>query len=196
MRLLTVLMLIVGAVPWRRTARRSLCVVTSINPALAVLYNDYDAHRIDTNRMFRQLSPTSPTQPSTALPKWLFSVGMRPRVMFTIGTVLRALQLTTPLKWVFDPSSGIAAGINLLCLWSGSKWPATIILGWVASPPFWRALGTDGPTAQPIPIFHANTLPVNLTHPVGSEGETRPLQVELATNLFGRSAKAVQKDAT
>eukprot|EP00966_Prymnesium_polylepis_P182431 4225975-Prymnesium_polylepis.2 len=100
-------------------------------------------------------------------------------VMYTIGALLRALQQTTALQYIFNPSCGIAAGINLLCLWSNAKWPAAIILGWVTSSPYWAALGDDCPAAPPIPIFHANTLPVNLTHPVGTEGANRPLHVKL-----------------
>ena len=98
--------------------------------------------------------------------------------MFTIGALLRALQMTTPLKWVFDPTCGVGAGINLLCWWSNAKWPAAVVLGWTISPPFWTALGPGvGSTPPPAPIYHANTLPVNLTDQTGSDGSFRPLRV-------------------
>ena len=166
---------------WRQRARRTLLVATSINPALAVLSNDYEARRID--KLLGVPLPLATIDSTTnALQSWLFSVVLRPRVLFTIGALLRTLQLTTPLKWFYDPSCGIAAGTNLLCLYSNSAWPAALVLGWMASPPFWELLGSSSDCCAdvpPIPIFHANTLPVNLTHPVGADGAERPLRVDV-----------------
>ena len=152
---------------WRTTARRTLCVVTSVNPALAVLSNDYEQRRI--GRIVGLTVPQASTAFDSILPKWLFSVVLRPRVLFSIGSMLRAVQMNSPLRHIFDPSCGIAAGVNLLCLWSNAKWPATMVLGWVISPLFWTALGGESPTMPAIPIKHANTLPVNLTDPVGDD---------------------------
>ena len=149
-------------------ARRTLFSATSVNPALAVIFNDYE------RRAIRPLQTTLPA----GLPRLLSAfVSMKPRVMFTIGALLRALQLTTPIRWVFDPTCGIGAGINLLCYWSNAKWPAAIVLGYMVSLPFWSALGTgDGPAPPAIPIVHANTL--NLTNPTGVDGASRPLRVD------------------
>ena len=156
-----------------------------MNPALAVLSNDYEARRI--RKVLGIVMPTADVGlPGSNLPRWIFSVVLRPRVMFTIGALLRVLQLTTPLKWIFDPSCGVAAGTNLLCLWSNSAWPAAIVLGWVTSPALWAVLGDEGPETPPVPIFHANTLPVNLTHPVGAEGAARPLRVDVWSRTGGR----------
>jgi hypothetical protein len=171
---------------WQRRARRSLFVLSSVNPALAVLSNDYKARRID--QVLGIAVPTADVGLTgiSGVAPWLFSVVLRPRVMFTIGALLRVLQLTTPLRWLFNPSCGIAAGTNLLCLWSNSAWPATIVLGWVTSPALWAALGDESPDTPPVPIFHANTLPVNLTHPVGTEGAERPLRVDVWSRTGGR----------
>jgi len=186
--------------PRERVARRSLFAITVINPTLAVWSNDYDARRIKhsfglVSLPFGQGSGT-PTMTGW-LPK-LISLALRPRVMFSLGALLRALQLTTPMRWIFDPSCGIGAGVNLLCWWSNAEWPAALVLGWVTSPPFWSVLGTDGPTLPAVPIFHANTLPVNLTDPTGPEGSERPLKVDIRlvspwSSPFSRAIQALDR---
>ena len=164
--------------PWRKTARQTLCVVTSMNPALAVLSNDYEARRIGRVLGLSVPQADLPTAFDSLVPKWLFSVVLRPRVLFSIGAMMRALQMNTPLKHIFNPSCGIAAGVNLLCLWSNAKWPATMVLGWVVSPIFWKVLADDEEPKFPgVPIFHANTLPVNLTHPIGDDN-VGPLRIK------------------
>ena len=138
----------------RGVARRSLFALTSINPALAVLSNDYDSRRVRSVLGGLRLpfgEPTDTAALTGVLPK-LISLALRPRVMFSIGALLRALQLVTPIRWVFDPTCGIGAGINLLCWWSHSEWPAAIVLGWITSPPFWSALGAERPKPLAVPI--------------------------------------------
>ena len=68
--------------------------------------------------------------------------------------MLRGLQLTTPIRFVFDPPAGCGAGLNLLCLFAGSRWPAAGVLGFALCKPFWRILGAETPYLQvPISVF-------------------------------------------
>jgi len=59
------------------------------------------------------------------------------QVLFAIGAGLRALQMTTPVQHVFDPSVGSGAGLNLLALFAGARWPAPIVLGWGCTKKAW-----------------------------------------------------------
>ena len=70
---------------------------------------------------------------------------LKPRLLFVVGACCRALQQTTVLRLVFDPSVGVGAGLNLLALATASRWPSALTLGWCASQPFWRMLGASPP---------------------------------------------------
>ena len=72
----------------------------------------------------------------------------RPRLLFVIGSCLRALQSSTVIQLVFDPTAGVGAGLNLLALWVSSQWPAPLVLGWAASKPFWRMLRAAPPRSD------------------------------------------------
>eukprot|EP00966_Prymnesium_polylepis_P166989 3860221-Prymnesium_polylepis.1 len=76
----------------------------------------------------------------------------KPRVAFTIGSMLRALQMTTAFQFVFDPVAGVGTGLNLICLFAGSRWPAVIVLGWAVTKQFWTILGARAPSGVPFPI--------------------------------------------
>ena len=72
-----------------------------------------------------------------------------------IGAMLRALQQTTVLHYVFDPTAGVGAGLCLLSLYASSQWPATLLLGWAISKPIWKALRA----APPPRVIH---VPINV----------------------------------
>ena len=73
---------------------------------------------------------------------------LRPRLLFVIGSALRALQTTTVLQYVFDPTAGVGFGLNVLALLTSSRWPATFLLGWASSSGLWRLLGAKPPPAS------------------------------------------------
>lgn len=77
---------------------------------------------------------------------------MKPRVLFVVGATLRGLQLTTPAQHLFDPGVGCGAGLNVLALFAGSRWPAPIVLGWAITRGFWKVLGADRPKHFRVPI--------------------------------------------
>lgn len=66
---------------------------------------------------------------------------LRPRLLFSLGSLLRALQLCTPFQKVFDPSIGVGAGINLCAILAGSRWVKPVILGWATTKCAWVWLG-------------------------------------------------------
>ena len=62
------------------------------------------------------------------------------------------LTLPTALQWVFDPSAGVGCGLNLLGLFSSSRWPAHVVLGWSLSKGLWKWLGAEPPAKLSVPI--------------------------------------------
>lgn len=105
---------------------------------------------------------------------------LKPRLLFVVGACLRALQQTTVLQLVFDPSVGVGvrgrasklcttprptvaplsprashaqqAGLNILALMTSSRWPSPLLLGWATSKPFWVLLRAAPPSRTSIPI--------------------------------------------
>ena len=153
---------------------RILYAITAINPALFVITNRYQGWlqppaesgpQAKKARRRKELSPKptarlrpkpTPLEGFTAvyLPQIFYFARLKPRLLFVIGGVLRGLQLTTPIQYAFDPPAGCGAGLNLLCLLAGSRWPAAGVLGFALCKPFWRILGAETPHLQvPISVF-------------------------------------------
>ena len=147
---------------------RILYAVTAINPALFVITNRYQGcfqppvesgpqtKASRRKELSERATPPKPLEGFTAiyLPQLFYFARLKPRLLFVIGGMLRGLQLTTPIRFVFDPPAGCGAGLNLLCLFAGSRWPAAGVLGFALCKPFWRILGAETPDLQvPISVF-------------------------------------------
>lgn len=96
--------------------------------------------------------------------KLFYFAKLRPRLLFSVGSSLRALQLCTPLKNLIDPSIGVGAGINILAILCENRWMHPIILGWVCTKRFWVWMG-----AKPIhgahlslSLLEGNHVPISL----------------------------------
>ena len=129
---------------------RTLYMLSALNPALAVVFNDY-------SKMLTPLQPVRRRPHGGALARTyetiFYFARLKPRVSYCIGAILRALQMTTALQFVFDPSIGVGLGLDILCLAvAQSKWPATIVLGWATTRSFWQVLGAAPPVGTPVPI--------------------------------------------
>jgi len=81
-----------------------------------------------------------------------FFARLRPRLLFSVGALVRALQLCTPLKRVIDPTVGVGFGINFFAFVAGSRWVSTLILGFASTRPFWEALGAEHVQGAHVPI--------------------------------------------
>ena len=147
---------------WRRwqlqlsqRASRVLYIVTALNPLLFVITNSYERTAVQVLKPYK----AQPTLAAAYRTVFYFAK-LKPRLLFTIGGLLRGLQLTTPIRFAFDPPAGCGAGINVLCLFAGSRWPATGVLGFALCKPFWRVLGAEAPSLQlPISVFGKSTRP-------------------------------------
>merc|ERR1712087_883526 len=103
--------------------QRLLYILTAVNPSLAVLTNNYKTRVhlpvIGIQAQDRMIPPAA-----TVYRTLFYFARLKPRLLFSIGAALRALQLSTALRFVFDPSTGVGAGLNLISLCAASRWPS------------------------------------------------------------------------
>lgn len=108
----------------------SLYWITAADAIQYVIFNEYSG--------FIRLA----NNPKSSVYSKLFVFArLRPRLLFSIGALLRALQLCTPFRKVIDPSIGVGAGVNLCALLAGSRWVKPVILGWATTKCAWVWLG-------------------------------------------------------
>lgn len=84
--------------------------------------------------------------------KLFYFARLRPRLLFSVGALLRALQLCTPFRRVLDPSIGVGAGVNLCAIFAGSRWVKPVILGWTVTKWMWIWLGARQVDRAYVPI--------------------------------------------
>jgi hypothetical protein len=77
---------------------------------------------------------------------------LRPRLLYAVGALLRALQLCTPLGRILDPTIGVGAGINLCAMLGSCRWVKPVILGWTTTKYLWRWLGAQRTQRAFLPI--------------------------------------------
>ncbi|GMH65040.1 hypothetical protein TrRE_jg6154 [Triparma retinervis] len=68
-----------------------------------------------------------------------------PRLLFLIGAFARAIQMSTPLNRVFNPTLGVAGMVNAGALWIQARWLPRIVFGWIASKRLWDIVGAKPP---------------------------------------------------
>lgn len=153
---------------WRRLwAGRALYALTVVNPFISVLANDYTFAR-DAKRIYvlAVKGDVPPRENSDKLRQLVTGIGaVKPRTLCVLGAVLRGVQLHSPLCRVFDPPASFGVGVNMLALVDGVAWPASLLLGWALSAPWWRVgLGEAGGAARgTAPLGRAGGAPADGT---------------------------------
>ena len=122
----------------------ALLVASSVEAVVAVTNNDYERMRV-----VRREETTFGKRVYSSL---FYFARLRPRLLFAVGALLRALQLCTPLQRIFNPSAGVGGGLHLCSMLAGSRWPSPVVLGWSVTRPFWEALGAQSPRGAQVPI--------------------------------------------
>jgi len=84
--------------------------------------------------------------------KLFYFARLRPRLVYAVGALLRALQLCTPLGRILDPSIGVGAGINLCAIVASSRWVKPLVLGWATTKYIWSWLGAKRVDRAFLPI--------------------------------------------
>ena len=68
-----------------------------------------------------------------------------PRTLFLTGALARGLSQTTRLKYVFSPTIGVGALINVGALIFQERWIRNIVIGWYTSGSLWTLVGARSP---------------------------------------------------
>jgi hypothetical protein len=84
--------------------------------------------------------------------KLFYFESLRPRLLYAVGALLRALQLCTPLQFLLDPTCGVGAGINVCAAFAGSRWVKPLVLGFATTRWVWEWLGARSVSKVHIPI--------------------------------------------
>lgn len=136
---------------WRRVwAGRAGYALSVVNPFFSVLANDYTFVRDAKRSYILAIKGGAPAvDNSEKLRQLVTGVGaVKPRRLLVLGAVLRGVQLHSSLHRLFDPPASFGLGVNMLALIDGVAWPASLLLGWALSAPWWR-LGQAGHMAGP-----------------------------------------------
>uniref|UniRef100_A0A7S2CCL2 Uncharacterized protein n=1 Tax=Florenciella parvula TaxID=236787 RepID=A0A7S2CCL2_9STRA len=129
-----------------------LCLfwLSTIDAVVAVARDDYDGRT--------WLIPTKPAEyrgPDTiqkVYNSFFYFAKLRPRVVFSVGALVRALQLCTPIHRILNPSAGVGAGVNLAAMVAKARWVSPFVLGWSTTRRLWTTLGAAPPKGPGVPI--------------------------------------------
>ena len=68
-----------------------------------------------------------------------------PRIVFLAGMMIRSLQLSTKLRYIFDPSTGYATGAMLAAYWTQREWLPCLLIGWGIGGTYWSTFSVRPP---------------------------------------------------
>jgi hypothetical protein len=131
-----------------RVVHHMLYWLTSVDTIQSVFFNEYTS-------MLGQLCISTVAKPSMVpniYSQLFYFAKLRPRLLYVIGALLRALQLCTPFRRVIDPTVGVGAGINLCSLLANSRWIKPLVLGWATTKWLWTWLGARQVERAYVPI--------------------------------------------
>jgi hypothetical protein len=131
-----------------RVVHHMLYWLTSVDAIQSVFFNEYTS-------MLGQLCISTVAKPSMVpniYSQLFYFAKLRPRLLYVIGALLRALQLCTPFRRVIDPTVGVGAGINLCSLLANSRWIKPLVLGWATTKWLWTWLGAHQVERAYVPI--------------------------------------------
>jgi len=113
---------LVSGVP-RRVAHQilqhSFYWTTAMDTILSVFLNEYSGISLPGTVALLQTEKQGVVR--EVYSKLFYFARMRPRLLYSIGALVRALSLCTPLKYLVDPSVGVGAGIHLFAYLAGSR---------------------------------------------------------------------------
>lgn len=143
-----------------RIMHHTLYWLTAYNALQSVRLNEYTSLHItpsddDTPKnYFNTFNPVGVKGQlvSEVYSRLFYFARLRPRLLYSVGALLRALQLCTPLQTILDPSAGVGAGVNVCAMVAGSRWVQPAILGWATTKWIWVWLGARKVKGTYLPI--------------------------------------------
>lgn len=128
--------------PGPRVFHQLLYWITAADAVQSVLLNEY-----------RHVSSAIPHGAFPSVYSKLFYFArLRPRLLYAVGALLRALQLCTPVGRILDPTIGVGAGINFCAIIASSRWVKPLILGFCSTKFLWKWLGARRVSRAFLPI--------------------------------------------
>jgi len=135
--------------PSHRYFQHALYWITAADTVVSVILNEY------SDISFPGAIITSKDKSGVVrevYSKLFYFARMRPRLLYSIGALVRALSLCTPLRHLIDPTVGVGFGINFFAFLTGSRWVKPLILGWATTKAFWTWLGARPAGRAYVPI--------------------------------------------
>mmetsp|Transcript_13931 Transcript_13931/g.30450 ORF Transcript_13931/g.30450 Transcript_13931/m.30450 type:complete len:227 (+) Transcript_13931:179-859(+) len=129
------------ASPGPKALHHWLYWMTAVDAIENVLRNEYTTTTTATTF-------GGPFSTAAVYSKLFYFARLRPRLLYAVGAILRALQLCTPLGRVLDPTIGVGAGINLCGSLANSRWVKPLILGFATTKFVWKWLGARQPQGR------------------------------------------------
>ena len=121
---------------------------TAMDAVHSIIMNDY-SNILGSNNLE---ATTAKNFVPSVYSRLFYFARLRPRLLYAIGALLRALQLCTPFGRILDPTAGVGAGINLCALLAGSRWVKPLVLGWATTRWLWTWLGARQVDKAYLPI--------------------------------------------
>lgn len=105
--------------PSHRYFQHALYWITAADSIISVILNEY------TDVFFPGASIVAHNEKQGVVrevySKLFYFARMRPRLLYSIGALVRALSLCTPLRHLVDPTVGVGAGIHFFAHLAGSR---------------------------------------------------------------------------
>jgi len=127
--------------------------LTAYDAIESVRFNDY---RVVMKNFYTKNTPLIQGHEGNFMPsmysKLFYFARLRPRLLYSVGALLRALQLCTPFQAILDPCAGVGAGVNFFATIAGSRWVQPVVLGWATTKWIWVWLGARKVEGTHLPI--------------------------------------------
>jgi len=127
--------------------------LTAFDALESVRFNEY---RVVMMNFYMQNTPLFKPSEGRIVPsvysRLFYFARLRPRLLYAVGALLRALQLCTPFYTILDPSAGVGAGVNFFATIAGSRWVQPVVLGWATTKWLWVWLGARKVEGTQVPI--------------------------------------------
>lgn len=136
--------------PSHRLIQHALYWITAADTVLSVILNEYSDFSLPGASVVLPMEKQGVVR--EVYSKLFYFARMRPRLLYSIGALVRALSLCTPLRYLLDPTVGVGAGIHFFAYLAGSRWVKPVILGWTTTKALWTWLGARPVDRAYLPI--------------------------------------------
>jgi len=103
--------------PSHRYFQHALYWITAADAVISVILNEY----CDLSFPGASIASEKQGVVREVYSKLFYFARMRPRLLYSIGALVRALSLCTPLRHLIDPTVGVGAGIHFFAYLAGSR---------------------------------------------------------------------------